>query len=111
MATRRRELPLYEDGDTRLRLWAPDPLRPRTGGHRVFFELRNKLGQLIKAENVVVTVQDPSGKATGVIARPRQAEPDQYGFLYDYKTAGTYHVRIFPPETASAFDVPLDVDP
>jgi len=109
--TKRRELPLYEDGDTRLRLWVPDPLRPRAGGHRVVFELRNKLGQIIKAENVVVTVQDPSGKATGVIARPRQAEPDQYSFRYDYKTAGTYHVRFFPPETASSFDVPLDVEP
>jgi serine/threonine-protein kinase len=109
-AVKRRELPLVDDGDTRLRLWVPDPLRTRAGGQRVFFELRNKLGQLIHAENVVVTIQDPSGKATGVIARPRQNDPSQYGFRYDYKTPGTYHVRIFPPETASTFDVPLDVE-
>ncbi|HWU89106.1 MAG TPA: hypothetical protein VN253_17695, partial [Kofleriaceae bacterium] len=110
-AIKRRELPLVDDGDTRLRLWVPDPLRPRPGGHRVLFELRNKLGQLIRAETVVVTIQDPSGKATGVIARPRQADPDQYSFRYDYQTPGTYHVRIFPPDTASTFDVPLDVEP
>ena len=109
--TKRRELPLVEDGDMRLRVWVPDPMRLRAGGHRVFFELRNKLGKLLQAETVVVTVQDPAGKATGLIARPRQAEPDQFGFLYDYKTAGTYHVRIFPPETASAFDVPIEVEP
>jgi serine/threonine protein kinase len=109
--TKRRELPLLEDGDTRLRVWVPDPMRPRAGGHRVFFELRNKLGQLLRSETVVVTVQDPSGKATGLIARPRQVEPDQFGFLYNYKTGGTYHVRIFPPETASAFDVPIEVEP
>jgi serine/threonine-protein kinase len=109
--TKRRELPLLEDGDMRLRVWVPDPMRLRAGGHRVFFQLRNKLGKLLQAETVVVTVQDPAGKATGLIARPRQSEPDQFGFHYAYKTAGTYHVRIFPPETASAFDVPIQVEP
>jgi serine/threonine-protein kinase len=109
--TKRRELPLLEDGDTRLRVWVPDPMRPRAGGHRIFFELRNKLGELLRSETVVVTVQDPGGKATGLIARPRQVEPDQFGFLYNYPAGGTYHVRIFPPETASAFDVPIEVAP
>ncbi len=110
-ATRRRELPLLEDGDTRLRVWVPDPMRLRPSGHRVFFELRNKLGELLRSETVVVTIQDPNGKATGLIARPRQAEPDQFGFHHAYKLPGTYHVRIFPPETASAFDVPIEVAP
>jgi serine/threonine protein kinase len=110
-ATRRRELPLLEDGDMRLRVWVPDPMRLRAGGHRVFFQLRNKLGKLLQSETVVVTVEDPAGKATGLIARPRQAEPDQFGFHYPYQTPGTYHVRIFPPDTASAFDVPIQVDP
>jgi len=109
--TKRRELPLIEDGDTRLRVWVPDPLRLRAGGHRIFFQLRNKLGKLLPAESVVVTVEDPAGKATGIIARPRQAEPDQFGFHYPFQTAGTYRVRIFPPETESAFDVPIEVDP
>jgi RNA polymerase subunit RPABC4/transcription elongation factor Spt4 len=107
--TKRRELPLFEDGDTRLRVWVPDPMRAR--GQRVYFELRNKLGQIMRSETVIVTVQDPSGKATGLIARPRQSDPDQLGFHFDYKTAGTYHVRVFPPETASAFDVPIEVTP
>ena len=108
-ATKRRELPLFEDGDARLRVWVPDPMRVR--GQRIFFELRNKLGKLMRSETVVVTVQDPSGKASGLIARPRQSEPDQFGFHFDYKIAGTYHVRVFPPETASAFDVPIEVAP
>jgi len=109
--TKRRELPLFEDGDMRLRVWVPEPMHPRAGGQRVFFELRTKLGKLLQSETVVVTVQDPGGKATGLIARPRQAQPDQFGFLYNYKIGGTYRVRIFPPETASAFDVPLEVEP
>ena len=107
--TRRRELPLLEDGDARLRIWVPDPMRARS--QRVFFELRNKLGQLFRSETVVVTVEDPAGKATGLIARPRQSQEDQYGFQFNYQAAGTYHVRIFPPETASSFDVPIAVEP
>jgi hypothetical protein len=86
-------------------------MRLRADGHRIFFELRNKLGKILQTETVVVTVQDPAGKATGLIARPRQAEPEQFGFHHPYPTAGTYHVRIFPPETASAFDVPIEVEP
>jgi eukaryotic-like serine/threonine-protein kinase len=109
--TKRRELPLLEDGDTRLRVWVPDPMRLRASGHRVFFELRTKLGELLRSETVVVTIEAPGGKATGVIARPRQVEPDQFGFHHAYKTPGTYHVRIFPPGTASAFDVPIEVAP
>lgn len=109
--TKRRELPLLEDGDTRLRVWVPDPMRPRAAGHRVFFELRTKLGKLLPAETIVVTIQDPNGKATGLTARPRQQEPDQFGFHHDFKAPGTYLVRIFPPGTASAFDVPIEVTP
>jgi hypothetical protein len=49
----------------------------------------------------VVTIENPDGKATGVIARPRSADPNQYGFGYLYEKPGIYKVRIFPPETTS----------
>jgi hypothetical protein len=107
---KRREI-FRDDGETRLRVFVPDPMRIKKGGHRVYLELRNKLGQRLEAEQVIVTIQDPNGKPTGVTARPRQADATQYSFFYDYQLAGTYHVRIFPPETSSSFDVEIDVAP
>ena len=108
--TKRREI-FRDDGETRLRVFVPDPMRVKKGGQRVFLELRNKLGQKLEADQVIVTIQDTTGKPTGVIARPRQADPSQYSFFFDYQLAGTYHVRIFPPETTSSFDVDIDVAP
>jgi serine/threonine protein kinase len=109
--TRRRELPLLEEGDTRLRVWIPDPMRIRASGHRVFFELRNKLGAILRAETIVVTVEDPAGKATGVLARPRRADPHQLSFHHPFSLPGAYRVRVFPGETPSDFSFRIDVAP
>ncbi|MBA3397280.1 MAG: protein kinase [Deltaproteobacteria bacterium] len=97
-----------DDGETRLRVWVPEVMRAdRT--HRLRIELRNKLGAYLLADEVVVTIEDPSGKATGVIARPRNADPNQYGLPFLFKTAGTYKIRIFPPETTSTFLIDVAV--
>ena len=69
----RRELPLFEDGDTRLRVWVPDPMRAR--GQRVYFELRNKLGQLMRSETVVVTVSGTSRALPGTDAGSVKVTP------------------------------------
>jgi hypothetical protein len=108
--TPRREI-FRDDGSLRLRAWIPDPLQP--GQRRLWIELRNKLGALIKSNELVVIVEDPQGNATGGIARPRSSNPEQFAFLFDFKAPGTYQVRIFPPETAarssSTFAIPVEV--
>jgi serine/threonine protein kinase len=108
--TVRREI-FRDDGSLRLRAWVPDPLT--TGQRRIWIELRNKLGALIVTNELVVIVEDPSGNAIGGIARPRSSNPEQFAFLADFKTPGTYQIRIFPPETAAksstTFTIPVDV--
>ncbi|MGN6107057.1 MAG: protein kinase domain-containing protein [Kofleriaceae bacterium] len=109
-AQQRREI-FRDDGQTRLRVFVPDPLRARPTGQRIHLELRNKLGQRIVAEQVIVTMEAPDGKTAGVIARPRQSNPDQFSLFYELSRPGTYRMRIFPPETTSSFEIELDVEP
>jgi serine/threonine protein kinase len=100
-----------DDGEMRLRLWVPEPFY--TGKARVRIELRNKLGAPIVTETLLVTVEDPTGTASAIKARPRQDDETQFGFAFEPKIAGTYHIRIFPPEDAarspSTFTIPVDV--
>lgn len=97
-----------DDGDTRMRLWVPEVM---TAGrrHRLHVELRNKLGALLVAAQIVVTIEGPDGRATGVIARPRSSEPSQYAVVHQFAQPGTYKLRVFPPETQSTFVVDLTV--
>ena len=99
-----------DDGQTRLRVWVPELMRAGRS-HRLRIELRNKLGEYMKSDQVVVTVEAPDGKATGVIARPRSADPNQYGFPHIYDKPGIYKIRIFPPETTSTFSIDVPVIP
>jgi serine/threonine-protein kinase len=99
-----------DDGETRLRVWVPETMRAGRS-HRLRIELRNKLGEYLKSDQVVVTVEAPDGKATGVIARPRSADPNQYGFPHLYDKPGIYKIRIFPPETTSTFSIDVPVIP
>jgi hypothetical protein len=106
-----RRLIFRDDGETRLRVWVPEPFV--TGRQRLRIELRNKLGAPILADQLIVTVEDPDHHAIGITARPRQDSPEQFGLSYDYKVPGTYVLRVFPPEDAarspSTFDVELAV--
>lgn len=108
--TPRREV-FRDDGQTRLRAFVPSPMRVRASGHRVHLELRNKLGQPIAGGQVVVTLEAPDGKTSGLIARPRQSQPDQYSFYDRFAVPGTYRARVFPPATTSAFELDLVVEP
>jgi serine/threonine-protein kinase len=109
-AIKRREI-FRDDGETRLRVWVPDPLV--VGESRLFLELRNKLGAPIVGDQLIVTIEDPAHHAIGITARPRQKQPDQFGFATELKVPGTYRLRIFPPEdvarSPSTFDVELEV--
>lgn len=103
----RREV-LVESGEARLRVWIPTPLvSARTSRFRL--ELRNKLGELMKPDQLVVTVEDPSGKAIGLAAFPRSSDPDQFGFGHAFPVPGRYKLRVFPPDTSTAFELSLDV--
>jgi tRNA A-37 threonylcarbamoyl transferase component Bud32 len=108
----RREI-FRDDGETRLRVWVPDPFV--VGRTRLRAELRNKLGAPIIADQLIVTIEDPEQRGIGITARPRQDNPEQFGFSYDYKQPGTYRLRVFPPEDAarspSTFEIELVVLP
>lgn len=97
-----------DDGETRLRLFVPEVMKAGRQ-HRMRVELRNKLGAVVVADQVVVTIEDPQGKATGLIARPRSSDPNQYGFAQRFPQPGVYKIRIFPPETQSTFTVEVTV--
>nr|MBA2544577.1 serine/threonine protein kinase [Deltaproteobacteria bacterium] len=106
----RREI-FRDDGSLRLRAYVPDPMI--IGQHLIWLELRNKLGAVIKTDQLIVIVEDPQGSATATVARPRSSNPEQFAFAFDYKQPGIYQVRIFPPENAarssSTFAIPIDV--
>jgi serine/threonine-protein kinase len=97
-----------DDGQTRVRVWVPEVMASGRS-HRLRIELRNKLGTLLLAEQVVVTIEHPDGKATGVIARPRSADPNQYGLVHRFDEPGVYKIRIFPPESTSTFVIEVPV--
>jgi serine/threonine protein kinase len=99
-----------DDGETRLRLFVPEVMKAGRQS-RLRLELRNKLGAYIIADQVVVTIEDPRGKATGLIARPRSSDPNQYGFGQLFAEPGVYKIRIFPPESQSTFTVDVTVAP
>jgi len=79
-------------------------------------ELRNKLGQPVVADEIVLTVADGTGAAKGLTARPRRAStsgepgtPGRYYFRYTFPASGTYVLRVFPPTIVSSFEIPIDV--
>ncbi len=103
----RREV-LIDSGDARLRVWIPMPLLARRPA-RFQLELRNKLGGLVHPEQMVVTVEDATGKAVGFAARPRATDPDHYTFAHPFAGPGHYTLRVFPPDSEADFELPLDV--
>jgi serine/threonine protein kinase len=109
--TTRRQVVFRDAGDLRLRVWVPEPFA--VGRARLHVEIQNKLGAPVIAEQLIVTIEAPDGEKTGITARPRQDHPEQFGFSYEFSQAGTYQLRVFPPEQAArsptTFDVPLVV--
>jgi serine/threonine-protein kinase len=101
----RRDIAL-DDGELLVRIVVPDPL---VAGREVrpHLEIKNKLGQPVTADEVVVTIADGKG-ATGLNARPRR-KPGHYTLSYTFPAAGHYVLRVFPPSVDSVFELPLDV--
>lgn len=76
---------------------------------RIGLELKNKLGQPIISDEIVVTIADASGAAKGLTARMRNT-PGRYGFRYLFPKPGHYTLRVFPPSVDSVFEIPVDVE-
>ena len=95
-----------DDGEIVIHVRVPDPIVAKQEIHPRI-EIKNKLGQPIKTNELVVTVADDSGP-TGLVAHPRKNAAG-YAFRYTFPHAGHYVLRVFPPSVASAFEIPLDV--
>ncbi len=77
---------------------------------RTTFELWNAIGAPIEATNLVVTIEGPDGKATGVSAKPSRRTKGKFAFQHIFPAPGHYVLRVFPPEAHSVFTVELDVE-
>ncbi|HTL34127.1 MAG TPA: serine/threonine-protein kinase [Kofleriaceae bacterium] len=109
----RRRAIVKDSGDVIATAMVPDPL-VHGFESRARLELKNKLGQPIKADELVLTIADPNGAAKGLTARPRGAAdkrvPGRYYFAYTFAQAGRYTIRVFTPGSDSTLEIPLDVE-
>jgi len=97
-----------DNGEMLVEVRVPDPL---PSGYEVGSRLiiKNKLGQPVVADQVVVTIADETGKAKGVAARASRQTKGRYYFRYTFPKAGKYLVRVFPPSIDSSFEIPVVV--
>jgi hypothetical protein len=115
---RRRSL-VKDNGEMIVNLMVPDPL---LSGQEIRsrLEIKNKLGQPVIADEIVLTIADESGAAKGLTARPRTPRdtmtPEdiaglkgKYYFRYTFPKAGKYTLRVFPPSIDSSFEIAVDV--
>ena len=125
---RRRTL-TKDNGEMLAQLLVPEPL---FSGQEVRsrLDLKNKLGQPIVADEIVLTIADSTGAAKGLTARPRRTNPaagsgsgsasagsasatpvpGRYYFRYTFPAKGRYTLRVFPPSIDSSFEIPVDVE-
>ncbi|MFN0253244.1 MAG: serine/threonine-protein kinase [Kofleriaceae bacterium] len=99
---------ISDDGEMTQRTTLYDPIVAGTRV-RTTFELWNAIGAPIQAANLVVTIEGPDGKATGVSAQPSKRTKGKFAFHHVFATPGHYVLRVFPPEAHSVFTVDLDV--
>ena len=98
-----------DDGDLVLQALVPDPLAAHRA-IRAHLVLRNKLGEPLSASQLVVTVTDGNGTATGLVAQPHHDHAGHFTFSYTFPSPGPYVVRVFPPSSGdSTFELPLVV--
>jgi hypothetical protein len=100
-----------DNGEMIVQAMLPDPL---IAGHEIGsrLDIKNKLGQPIVADEIVLTIADATGAAKGLTARPSRrpdAPKGRYYFRYTFPTKGRYTLRVFPPSIDSSFEIPIDV--
>ena len=101
-----------DNGEMIVQALVPDPL---VAGQEIRsrLEIKNKLGQPVIADEIVLTVADETGAAKGLTARPSSREnaaKNRYYFRYTFPTKGRYTLRVFPPSIDSSFEIPIDVE-
>jgi hypothetical protein len=102
---------LYKDnGEMIVKARVPDPLSANHEMH-AHLEIKNKLGQPVVADEIVLTIADATGAAKGLTARRHDATVanGEYFFRYTFPAPGTYVLRVFPPSIDSSFEIPIDV--
>jgi len=105
--TGRRQV-VVDDGENASRVTLYDPIVAGTRT-RTQLEIWNAIGAPLDAPQVVVTITDPSGAATGLTATASKKTKGRYAFRHVFPTPGHYVLRVFPPEVASVFLIDLDV--
>jgi len=111
----RRKILIKDNGEMIVQALVPDPLLAGQES-RSRLELKNKLGQPVVADEVVLTIDDGIGAAKGLTARPprnsetRASSPGRYYFRYTFPHKGHYTLRVFPPTVDSSIEIPVDVD-
>ncbi|HEY5921050.1 MAG TPA: serine/threonine-protein kinase [Kofleriaceae bacterium] len=106
-----------DNGEMIVQALVPEPLY---AGQEVRsrLDIKNKLGQPIIAEEIVLTIADSTGAAKGLTARPRRSTPTsgtpptpgRYYFRYTFPAKGRYVLRVFPPSIDSSFEIEIDVE-
>jgi hypothetical protein len=110
---RRRTL-TKDNGEMIVQALVPDPLVAKQE-IRSRLDIRNKLGQPVVADEIVLTIADKTGAAKGLTARPRRetaerpATPGRYYFRHTFPEPGTYLLRVFPPSIDSSFEIAIEV--
>jgi hypothetical protein len=99
-----------DDGELIIRALVPDVVHA-TVPASAHLEIKTKLGSPFRAKEVVVTIEDPHGNATGQTATMHGDTAGHYVFHHTFAEPGPYIVRIFPSETETVSTLELDVDP
>ena len=97
-----------DNGEMIVQATVPDPI---PAAHEVGSRLviKNKLGQPVVADQIVMTITDPAGNAKGLPARASRQVKGRYYFRYTFPQPGRYLLRVFPPSIDSSFEIPVDV--
>ncbi len=97
-----------DDGEMSARVTLYDPIIARTRT-RTSLEIWNAIGAPFDVPQIVVTIEDPQGGATGITAVASRRAKGTYAFKYVFPAPGHYVLRVFPPEVASVFLIDVDV--
>jgi serine/threonine-protein kinase len=100
---------ISDDGEMSARTTIYDPIIAGINA-RTQIELWNAIGAPVESPELVVTVEDPQGKATGTTARASRDTKGRYGFSHVFPAPGHYVIRIFPPEAPTVFTLDVDVE-
>jgi hypothetical protein len=99
-----------DDGELIVRALVPEAIH---AGVPVLthLEIKTKLGARFNATQVVVTIADPDGNATGQTAVMHGDEAGHYMFRHSFARPGRHIVRIFPSDSEATSTFELDVEP